>query len=99
MVHAHNVFIGVVLDAGICIDLRNDRPGTGGNDDLIATDDMVASLYGLGANKASVFVVDGDIRGFLTAAVLLAALGNLVDAVVKDAVHNGVPVHAVDLSI
>ena len=99
MVHAHDVFIGVVLHARVGIDPRNHRTGAGGNDDLVAADDMFAGLNGLRANKAGMLVIYGDIWRFLTAAILLAALGNLVNAVGKDAVHDGIPIHAIDLSI
>ena len=99
MVHAHDVFIGVVLHARVGIDLRNHRTGAGGNDDLVAADDMFAGSNGLRTDKTCVLVVHGDIRGFFTAAILLAALGNLVDAVGKDPVHDGIPIHAIDLSI
>ena len=99
MVHAHDVFVGVVLHARLGIDLWNDRAGAGSDDDLLASDDMFAGLNSLRANKAGVRVKYGDIWGFLTAAVLLAALGNLVDAVGEDAVHDGIPIHAIDLSI
>ena len=99
VVHAHDVFIGVVLHARVGIDLRNHRTGAGGNDDLVTADDMLAGLNGLRADKTGVLVVHGDIRGFFAAAVLFTALGNLIDAVGKDSVNDGIPIHAIDLSI
>ena len=99
MVHAHDVFIGVVLHARVGIDLRNDRTGAGGNDDLVAADDMLAGLNGLRADETGVLIKHGNVRGFFAATVLFAALGNLVDAVGKDPVHDGIPIHASDLSI
>ena len=98
-VHPHDVFVGVVLHTGIGVDLRDYRAGAGSNNDLIGADDVIAGLDGLRADEASVLVVDGDIRGLVAATVVLAALGDLVDAVVEDALHNGVPLHVVDLGV
>ena len=98
-VHPHDVFVGVVLHAGIGVDLRDYRAGASSDDDLVGADDVIAGLDGLRANEASVLIIDGDIWGLVTAAVVLAALGDLVNAVVEDALHDGAPLHVVDLGI
>ena len=94
----HDGLIGVI---------RRARLGNGGRDlwarascdnNLVARDDVIASLNSLRPNELSVLVIHGNIWRLIAATVRFTAFGDFIDAVGKYTVDDGIPIDVGDLT-
>ena len=99
LLHPHDVVVGAVGHARLGDHRRYPGTRAGRQDDLVAGDGgghpglAVADLQGALAGESGDVAVEGDVRGLVAAAVLLAALRDRVDALAEDPLLQRLPVH------